>query len=108
LVQARHDLTMLRDEIVRVDDAILALLARRQELACQVGDAKRLAGAPIADPAREAAVIRRIAERARALQLPADAARELFRRIIAMAREVQRPHSRGDRAGPASLPHDQP
>jgi chorismate mutase len=84
-----HDLTALREEIVRVDDAIIALLARRQGLARHVGAAKRAAGVPIADPAREAAVIRRIAERARDVQLPVESVRELFRRIIAMAREAQ-------------------
>jgi chorismate mutase/prephenate dehydrogenase len=84
------DLTTLRDEIAQVDDALLALLARRQELARRVGDAKRQTGAPIADPAREAAVIRRVTERARAVHLPSEPVRELFRRIIAMARDAQR------------------
>lgn len=86
---APHDLADLRAEIVRVDDAILDLLARRQGLARRVGAAKRAAGVPIADPAREAAVIRRVAERARAAQLPSEPVRELFRRIISMARDVQ-------------------
>jgi chorismate mutase len=84
-----RDLTTLREEIARVDDAIVDLLARRQGLARHVGAAKRAAGVSIADPAREAAVIRRIAERAREVQLPAEPVRELFRRIIAMAREAQ-------------------
>lgn len=86
---AAQNLTTLREEIARVDDAIIELLARRQGLARHVGAAKRATGVPIADPAREAAVIRRIAERARGVQLPVEPVRELFRRIIAMAREAQ-------------------
>lgn len=85
-----NDLATLRAEIVRVDDAMLDLLARRQELARRVGVAKRAAGVPLTDPAREAAVMRRIAERAREVQVPTEPARELFRRIIAMARDAQR------------------
>jgi chorismate mutase len=83
------DLATLRDEIAGVDAAILDLLARRHDLARRVGAAKRAAGVPIVDPAREAAVIRRIAERARERQLPTEPVRELFRRIIAMARDAQ-------------------
>ncbi len=84
------DLALLRESIEHIDDALLVLLSERQQMARQVGAAKRALGVAIADPAREAAVMRRVAERARELALDADAMRELFRRIIALSREEQR------------------
>ena len=82
-------LDALRHEIARVDDQLVALLAERQALARRVGTVKRTLGLPIADPAREAAVVRRAAEQARVVGLPEEPTRELFRRMMAMARGEQ-------------------
>ncbi len=84
-----HELTELRDAIEQVDDALITLLAERQSLAKRVGATKRAAGIAVVDPAREAGVVRRAAERARNVGLPPDAVRELFRRLIALSREQQ-------------------
>ncbi len=83
------ELTVLREAIERVDDALITLLAERQTLAKRVGETKRAAGLAVVDPAREASVVRRAAERARSTGLPPDAVRELFRRLIALSREQQ-------------------
>ena len=83
------ELTKLRDAIEQVDDALITLLAERQSLAKRVGATKRAAGLAVVDPAREAGVVRRAAERARCVGLPPDAVRELFRRLIALSREQQ-------------------
>jgi len=84
-----HELTELREAIEQVDDALITLLAERQSLVKRVGATKRAAGIAVVDPAREAGVVRRAAERARNVGLPPDAVRELFRRLIALSREQQ-------------------
>jgi cyclohexadienyl dehydratase len=75
----------LPPEIARVVD----LAARRLLLMPLVGAAKRAAGMPLVDPAREAEVVARAAERARAAGLDTEAARALARAQIAAARAVQ-------------------
>lgn len=83
------DLHGLRDEVARLDDALLALLAERLSVARRIGAVKRREGQPVCDPAREVRVVRRAAERARALQLPEDEVRELAWRVVRLARTVQ-------------------
>ena len=83
------DLARLRAEIERVDRAILELIAERVRLARAVGDAKRAAGVPTLDPAREAAVIRRASAQARELGLADEAVREVFWHIIGLSRRAQ-------------------
>jgi len=82
-------LAALRGEIERVDAAILDLLAERVKLGEQIGEAKRQASLPVLDPQREAAVIRATAEGAKARGLPVDAVREIWWRVVALARSVQ-------------------
>jgi chorismate mutase/prephenate dehydratase len=84
-------LAALRARIERADDAMLALLVRRARLARQIGVAKQRAGLPVLDPAREAAVVRRAAARARELGLPAEEVRTLFWQVIALCRAEQLP-----------------
>lgn len=86
---AREELARCRGEIERVDAAILDLLAERVRLGESIGAAKRAAGLPVLDPKREAAVIRAAAEGATARGLPADAVREIWWRIVALARGAQ-------------------
>jgi chorismate mutase/prephenate dehydratase len=90
-------LAALRGRIERADDALLALLVRRARLARQVGVAKQRAGLPVLDPAREAAVVRRAAARARKLGLPAEEVRRLFWQVIALCRAEQLPRSAATR-----------
>lgn len=87
--RALAELAKLRVEIERVDSVILDLLAERVRLGEAIGEAKRQAGLPVLDPSREAAVIRATAEGARARGLPADAVREIWWRVVALARSVQ-------------------
>jgi len=75
----------LPPEIERVVD----LAARRLMLMPQVAAAKRAAGLPIVDAAREAAVVAGAVERARAAGLDAGAAERLARAQIGAARAVQ-------------------
>jgi chorismate mutase len=79
----------VRTEIEQVDEAIMAAIARRMELARAVRAVKARAGQPVLDPAREAAVVTRASARAREAGLPEDDVRALYWKIIAMSRKAQ-------------------
>jgi chorismate mutase len=72
-----------------VDREIVELLAERVQLALQVGRAKREAGLPLLDPAREAAVVRRAGGLARDAGVSDEDVREIFWHVIAMSRRAQ-------------------
>lgn len=82
-------LARCREEIERIDRAIVGLLAERVDRSRRIGSLKRAAGLPTLDPAREAEVIRRAAATARDHRLPEDPVRDLFWHVIAMARGAQ-------------------
>jgi chorismate mutase len=87
--EALAELALCRGEIERIDNEIVALLATRLSLGKRTGELKRLAGLPILDPTREAAVIRRVTGVARDAGLPAEPVREVFWQIVGMSRRVQ-------------------
>jgi chorismate mutase len=95
--EAIAELGRCRDEIERIDNDIVALLAQRMTISKRTGDLKRVAGLPILDPTREAQVIRRVAERARQAGLPVEQVREVFWSIVGMSRRGQ---ERGKERGP--------
>ena len=86
---ALDELARCRDEIERIDNEVISLLAQRLALGKRVGDLKRIAGLPILDPTREAAVIRRITSVARDAGLPSEPVREVFWQLVAMSRRAQ-------------------
>ncbi|HVX41843.1 MAG TPA: chorismate mutase [Gemmatimonadaceae bacterium] len=86
---AAEELARCREEIERIDSEIVSLLARRMVLGKRTGELKRLAGMPILDPTREAAVIRRVANVAREAGLPPEPVREVFWQIVGMSRRAQ-------------------
>ena len=86
---AVEELTRCRGEIERIDNEIISLLAERLALGKRTGDLKRIAGLPILDPTREAAVIRRVTTAARESGLPAEPIREVFWQIVGMSRREQ-------------------
>lgn len=86
---ALAELARCRDEIERIDNDIVGLLARRLALGKRTGDLKRAAGLPILDPTREAAVIRRVTGVARDVGLPTEPLREIFWQIVGMSRRLQ-------------------
>ncbi len=59
------------------------------ELARRTGEAKRSAGKPTLDPAREAVVIRRAAAAARELGVSPEDVREIFWHLIGLSRRAQ-------------------
>ena len=86
---ANEALLSARREIERVDREIVELLAERVQLALRVGRAKREAGLPLLDPAREAAVVRRAGGLARDAGVSDEDVREIFWHVIAMSRRAQ-------------------
>lgn len=79
-----------REEVDRIDEQILLLLSRRQELATSIGELKRVLGIDMFNPAREEEVLRRLASN-RGKNLTPEAVRHIFSEIISAARSVQQP-----------------
>ncbi len=88
--ESRTTLDDLRRRIDEVDCTLARLLAERTELAVEVGRRKRRDGAPLLDPEREAAVVRKAAARARQRSLDDEAVRSIYWRIIELSRSAQR------------------
>lgn len=83
-------ITELRAELDRLDRRIVSLLARRLRVARTIGRRKREEGAPVLDPAQEAAVIRRAAVRARERGLAEEPVRRIFWQVVGISRNGQR------------------
>ena len=82
-------LEALRERIIAVDDEIIQLIGERRDLVIEIGRMKESLGLPILDPAREARVVRRVAERSRALGVDEELTRDVIWRIISSARQTQ-------------------
>lgn len=86
---SQAELTSLRTEIEDLDRTLVALIARRVALARAVGLAKRTAGLPTLDPAREAAIIRRASALAREAGVGEEGVREIFWHLVGLCRRAQ-------------------
>lgn len=87
--EALAELNGLREEIEQIDRMMIDLIARRVDLARRVGGAKRRAGLPTLDPAREAAVVRRAGALAREANLDDEDVRYIFWHLIGLSRRMQ-------------------
>ncbi len=83
----------LRERIIALDDEIIQLIGERRDLVLEIGRIKGSLGLPILDPAREARVVRRVAERSRALGVDEELTRDVIWRIISSARQTQSEHA---------------
>lgn len=83
------DLLQLRGEIEQLDRALVQLIAERVRLARAVGAAKRSAGLPTLDPAREASIITRSGQLAREAGLEEEDVREIFWHLVGLSRRAQ-------------------
>lgn len=83
------DLEAVRDRLTELDRELVDLIARRCALAAAAGSRKLQAGLPVVDPAREASVVRRGAERARAAGIDEERVRQIFWCLIDLSRNVQ-------------------
>lgn len=88
-VPAKRALAQLREEMERIDRALIDLIAERVQLAREVGEAKRAACLPILDPAREAAVVRRAGTLAREAGFSDEDVRYIFWHLIGLSRRAQ-------------------
>ena len=79
----------LRERIIAADDEIIRLIGERRDLVLEIGRIKEALGLPVLDPAREARVVRRVAERSRALGVDEELTRDVIWRIISSARQTQ-------------------
>ena len=101
-------LMSLREQIDRVDDYLITALAARLRLAEEVGTLKRYTGLLPLDPRREAEVVRRACEVARAEGIPEEGVRQIIWGVIEYCREgVVRRHASTDERSdpPAETPH---
>ena len=86
---AEARLAQLRRGLEEIDEELIRLVGRRRDLVLEVGSVKEALGRPVLDPTREAHVVRRAAERARALGVDEELVRDVVWRIMASAREAQ-------------------
>jgi chorismate mutase len=84
-----EEMDRLREEIEAIDRSLIELIARRVDLAREVGRAKRAAGLPTLDPAREAAVVRRAGQVAREVGIEDEDVRYIFWHLIGLSRRAQ-------------------
>ncbi len=82
-----NELVLLRSEIDEIDKEILALFLRRMEIAKGVAEYKRKIGAPVAQNAREAEIIKKA--EAGAGEALAPYSRELFEKLMSLSRRYQ-------------------
>lgn len=87
--RAHEALARLREEILACDEDLVRVVGRRRELVAEIGRLKRELGLPVTDPSREAAVVRRAGEMARALGLDEELVRDLLWKVMASARADQ-------------------
>ena len=80
--QATEELNSLRQEIDRLDDEILDLLAQRFEVTARVGKLKASAGLESVDPAREQEKLERLRAQAESSSLNSEFILALFQTIF--------------------------
>ena len=105
---AQARLEELRERIIAVDDEIIQLIGERQDLVLEIGRIKESLGLPILDPTREARVVRRVAERSRALGVDEELTRDVIWRIISSARQTQSQRSSSEPPPKPTEPSPEP
>jgi chorismate mutase len=92
-------LETVRNEISRIDEELLRLMARRMEQASRVLEEKRKLGLPISDDRQNELVLKRAMERATELNIDPAGVKEIFSILIRMS--IDRQH---EMAGEGNLP----
>jgi chorismate mutase len=87
--EGQAELAEIRQEIERIDRALIELIAERVALAKRIGAVKKAAGLPTLDPPREAAVVRRAGALAREAGLEDEDVRYIFWHLIGLSRRIQ-------------------
>jgi chorismate mutase len=84
-----EELRDCRNAIEVIDRRIVGLLGQRVALGLRAAAAKRTAGLPLKDGAREAEVLEHAVREGRILALPEKDVRKIFERIVDMSRRAQ-------------------
>lgn len=82
MMKSENPLTPIRNEIDKVDQALLELLAKRLELVAEVGKIKHQHGLPVYAPERETAMIAARRVEAEKQGVPADLIEDILRRVM--------------------------
>ena len=77
---------VLRDQIEKIDEALLGLLVERMKLAKQIGDYKKTAQIQVEDPLREAELLARYSQTA---GLSSEFVEKIFKEIFEESRKIQ-------------------
>lgn len=88
-IEAESRLAGLRDQLESIDRQLVRLIAKRVELAREIGRQKAAAGLPTLDPSREVEIVSRAALEARAAGLDPEAIREIAWRLVGLSRRAQ-------------------
>lgn len=81
-----RDLTDIRKEIDAIDAQLVALFRRRMAIMDEISQAKRAAGIPLTDAAREAAVLERLSAMAPGFETEIH---DLYQTIFQLAKKRQ-------------------
>jgi chorismate mutase len=90
LLRRESKIHALRDTIDLIDRNIVLLLAERQSLVKQIGEAKRRSGKTVLDRSRQKQILRKQLPVARALGLDETFIEQMFGAIFKLARTTQR------------------
>ena len=83
------DMAQLREEINRLNNEIMKLLADRVEVAVKIGEVKKQLELPVVDPQREAKVLEQVKKLALENHLDADGVVRVFKEIIMLSVKAQ-------------------
>ena len=78
-----------RDEIDRLNNEIIALIAERQQAALAIGEIKKRYGKPVVDKVREQAILDKIKGKAPAQGINPEALERVFKEIIKLCVEAE-------------------
>lgn len=78
-----------RDDIDRLNNEIISLIAERQQAAVAIGEIKMRYGKPVVDKSREQAILDKIKEKAPAKGLNPEALERVFKEIIRLCVEAE-------------------
>ena len=85
----RAELARIRAELDALDSELIHTIKRRLDLGIEAASVKSKLGIPMHDPEREERAVRQAADWARSFDLPVAQVEEIFRRLIALSRDLQ-------------------
>jgi monofunctional chorismate mutase len=84
------ELEQLRSELDSVDDQIVNLVHKRLQISKKIGDYKKSNGIEVFQPGREKALLERIAEKSKELEMDPIYIVKIFELLIQNSKDIQR------------------